>query len=107
MDRLQFPESDWKLLRKRLPGWQSAYMERLIEEYKALLDEDAPASKRFWALDERVRKDRTATGVIAEMKRSNMLFIISDLLSDEAITEEDLSGFSEELKEAAIRISRR
>ncbi len=94
MDRLQFPESDWKLLRKRLPGWQSAYMEKLIGEYKSLLDEDIPASTRFWALDERIRKDRTATGVIAEMKRSNMLFIISDLLSDGAITEEDLNCFS-------------
>ena len=107
MDKLQFPESDWKLLRKRLPGWQSAYMGKLIEEYKALLDEDAPASKRFWALDERIRKDRSATGVIAEMKRSNMLFIISELLRDGAITVKDLDDFSEELKEAAIRISRR
>lgn len=27
-------EKDWKLFKKKLGGWQEAYMDRLIEEYK-------------------------------------------------------------------------
>jgi hypothetical protein len=30
----QVNEKDWKLFRSRLPGWQEAYMGKLIEEYK-------------------------------------------------------------------------
>lgn len=30
-------ESDWKLFRKKIPGWQAAYMERLVQEYVAFL----------------------------------------------------------------------
>ena len=26
-------ESDWKLLRKLVPGWQERYMDKLIKEY--------------------------------------------------------------------------
>lgn len=38
MNKRQFPESDWKLLRQKLPSWQEAYMGCLVEEYRALLD---------------------------------------------------------------------
>lgn len=54
---LNVKESDWKLFRKKLPGWQERYMDCLNREY------------------------------------------IQILSGDEAITEEDLDGFSEELVE--------
>ena len=28
----ELKEKDWKLLRKKLPGWQEAYMDGLVEE---------------------------------------------------------------------------
>jgi hypothetical protein len=31
-------EKDWKLFKKKLGGWQEAYMDRLIEEYKDILN---------------------------------------------------------------------
>lgn len=34
-------EKDWKLFKKKLGGWQEAYMDRLIEEYKDILNSDA------------------------------------------------------------------
>ncbi len=41
-------EHDWKLLKKRLPGWQEAFMASRIEGYvKLLSDETKLASARF------------------------------------------------------------
>ena len=88
----QINEKDWKLLRKRIPGWQEAYMDRLNREYVELLECDQPASTKFWALDKRLREDKKKTGVVADMRRSRMNLILASLLATS-----DLEGFSEEL----------
>ena len=50
---------DWQLLRKRLPGWQEAFMVSRIKEYTKLLsDETKLASERFWQLDKMIKEDR-------------------------------------------------
>lgn len=43
-------EKDWKLFKKKLGGWQEAYMDRLIEEYKDILNSDASSFDKYWAL---------------------------------------------------------
>ena len=43
----KFSEKDWKLFRKKISGWQEAYMERLNREYIALLNEEGDASESF------------------------------------------------------------
>ena len=91
-------ESDWKLLRKNLPGWQEAYMDRLNHEYIELLSGEGTPSEKSGALVKRSQKEKYDTGVVADMRRSNMEFVICDLLAEKAITMEDLSDFSEELK---------
>ena len=92
---------DWQLLKKRLPGWQEAFMASRIKEYTKLLsDETKLASARFWQLDKMIKEDRKKTGVIAEMSRSDKDLILLNLLREGAITESDLEGFSEELIEA-------
>ena len=53
----QSEEKDWKLYREKLPEWQEAYMEQLIEEYAELLNSDKAASEKFWALDKRIRAE--------------------------------------------------
>ncbi|CAI3412121.1 multidrug transporter [Enterococcus cecorum] len=94
-------EHDWKLLKKRLPGWQEAFMASRIEEYvKLLSNESKLASDRFWQLDKMTKEDRKKTGVIAEMSCSDKDLILLNLLREGAITESDLEGFSEELIEA-------
>ncbi len=95
----QVKESDWKLFRSRLPGWQEAYMEKLNQEYIDLLSGPGSAAEKFWALDERLKKDRRSVGVIAEMRRSMMNINIMNLLADGVITSKDLEGFSEELRD--------
>ena len=51
-------ESDWKLFKKMLPQWQERYMEKLIAQYVEMLNGDSEASSRFWALEERLNRDR-------------------------------------------------
>ena len=92
-------ERDWKQLRKKLPDWQENYMDKLIHEYIDLLQGEGNPSDRFWALEKRIREDKKDTGVVADMRRSRMTWILHDLLREGAITLDDLDGFSEELKE--------
>ena len=92
-------ERDWKLFRSRLPGWQEAYMEKLIREYAAMLDDDQPASEKFWALEKRIKQDRKHPGVLlADVRRSTMYMHLLSLLLNGVITAEDLEGFSGELR---------
>ena len=94
-----YTERDWRLFRERIAGWQEAYMERLVGEYVAILTSDDNASDRFWALERRVCSDRNAAGVIVEMKRSRLTSNLAQLLREGAITEDDLDGFSDGIRQ--------
>ena len=83
---LNINEKDWRLFKERMPDWQERYMAQLNEEYIKLLSADVPASHKFWGLEKRINRDKRNTGVIAEMKRSNMYFCIIDLLKQKTIS---------------------
>ena len=102
----EFPEKDWKLFRKKLPGWQEEYMCRLCKEYMDLLGSDQSGASRFWELEKRVKTDRKKTGVIAEISRSKMIYNLVNLLAEGAITMDDLDEFSDDVKEAVKMIAR-
>lgn len=86
--------------KKRLTGWQEAFMASRIKEYTKLLsDETKLASERFWQLDKMIKEDRKKSGVIVELSPSDKHLILLNLLREGAITESDLEGFSEELIE--------
>ena len=98
-------EKDWRLFRSQLPGWQEAYMEKVIEEYKILLDRGEPASGKFWALDERIIQDKRNPGVLLrDVRRTNLETHLLQLLRYEVIRPDDLNGFSQELRERIIWI---
>lgn len=91
-------ESDWKLFRKRLPGWQEGYMERLVGEYMEVLGGEAPASERFWALEKRIREDKKRLGVvIRDVRRGTMRDVIARLVLDGAIVLDDLDDFTDDV----------
>lgn len=95
-------ESDWKLFKKMLPQWQERYMERLVGQYIEILNGSGEASSRFWALEERINRDKLSSGVIAnDIRRSTMHREIANLLIDNVITLNDLEGFTEETKSYA------
>ena len=95
-------ESDWKLFRKLLPEWQERYMGRLLGEYARMIAGQGLASDRFWNLQERLQKDVRKIGVRAEMKRSVMLMNLQSLLQEGAIANDDLDGFSDELRQSLL-----
>lgn len=99
MHRIDINEADWKLYRSRITVWQESYMERLCQEYAAVLTSDKNASDKFWAIFDRIKVDGTKTGVIARNARSSMIINIVNLLQEGAITDKDLEGFSDELIE--------
>ena len=92
-------EKDWKLFRKKMPEWQERYMGRLCDEYAEILNRDVNPSDKFWTLLERLKKDSYDVGVNAEMSRSKMHRNIASLVSEGAITIDDMDGFSDELQE--------
>ena len=95
-------KSDWKLFKKMLPQWQERYMEKLIGQYVEMLYGDSEASSRFWALEERLNRDKLSSGVIAnDIRRSTMHREIANLLIDSVITLDDLDGFTEDIKSYA------
>ena len=95
----EFKESDWKLFHKRLPDWQEAFMDRLNREYIRILTADGTPSDRFWKLEEKILEDKKYTGVQCNPRRSNFVLLIRQLLTESAITLEDIDGFSDELQE--------
>lgn len=82
-------------------------MEKLIKEYASLLNEKKPASEKFWELESLIKKDKHKPGVIIEMRKSEMVYNIIELLNEHVISLDDLSDFSEELKETVSIFLRR
>ncbi len=103
----EISKADWKLYRTRLAVWQEAYMERLAREYIEILSGEGSGSEKWWALEKRIKEDRKSPGVIVEVKRSNVPWVLLDLLRCQAITPEDLNGFSDELTERVLWIYKR
>ena len=77
-------------------------MDRLNHEYIELPSGEGNLSDKFWALEERIRQDKKDSGVQAEISRSNMKFILMDLLDEGAITAADLDGFSDDLRDSLL-----
>ena len=96
---MNISEKDWKLFRKKVPQWQEAYMDRLDREYIAILSGNENSSEKFWNLYDRINADVNCVGVQIRMSRSRMIQNIISLINEGAITLDDLSDFSDELRE--------
>lgn len=103
----EISKSDWKLFRQKMPDWQERYMERLDKEYIELLSSDKPASTKFWELYERMKSDKKSKGVIIEYRKNQAVWDIMTLVNDGIISMEDLSDFSDELKEEIEFLAKR
>ena len=103
---MQVNEADWKLFRQKLPGWQEAHMEKLVKEYAAVIAGSGKASDKFWELEKRIREDKRKTAVLArDIRRSNMLSLMMDLIHEGAISADDLDGFSKDLQDRLLALS--
>ena len=102
---MDISKKDWKLFRERLSDWQEKYMEDLIKEYVNFLNDDTkPASEKFWELEKRIKEDKRHPGVTMELKKSEVIWDMVHLIRLKVITSDDLSEFSEELRQEVKRI---
>ena len=96
---MQLSKQEWKLFRERLPQWQEAYMQHLVEEYQALLEKPGEASDKFWALDERIKADKKKPGVLLRVDKQTAVLDIVWFIHNGVIGMEALDGFSDETKD--------
>ena len=99
MQEQRFTKRDWALFRSKIGSWQEAYMGRLCDEYIELLSGDGDPSEKFWQLEKRIRSDKRNPGVQLEMTRTNFIYNIISLISNDVISMKDLEDFSDKLKE--------
>lgn len=76
-----------------------AYMDKLNEEYIALLKGKTVSVQKFWELHVCIQHDKHKVGVVAEMRCSKLIENNTSLLHEGTIKYEDLEEFSNELKE--------
>ena len=100
---MEVSKSDWKLFRACIGDWQEVYMERLVKEYRDLLDGAENASDKFWKLEERIKKDKKYPGAMLELSKGNMVIDIVALINSGVITVDDLGDFSDGLKDSGYR----
>ena len=96
---MEISKNDWRLFREKLPEWQENYMDRLINEYISLLNKEKASSEKFWELEKRINSDMRSPGVSVQFRKSDMLSIILRLISDGVICYDDLSEFSDDLRD--------
>ena len=95
----EITKHDWELLKFKVPSWQEKYMEALLKEYSVLINDDTLLpSQRFHNLEKRIKADGQKAGVRLELEKKHMVDIILKLINEEAISLDDLSDFSDELK---------
>lgn len=76
----------------------------LLKYANFLNDDKKPASEKFWELEKRIKEDKRHLGVIMEMSKSEVIWDIVRLIRLKVITYDDLSDFSDELKQEVERI---
>ncbi len=100
-------ESDWKEFRNIVPTLRERYLEKLIPELTATLRDHAQTpTERFWSAHERMKEiEKTLRACLDGHSRSRMMSYIFQMIRHQMMTEEDLAGFSEELRERVKRSS--
>ena len=80
-------------------------MEDLVKKYVNFLNDDKKhTSDKFWELEKWIKEDKRHPGVIMEMSKSEVIWDIVRLIRLKVITYDDLSDFSDELKQEVERI---
>ncbi len=98
----RYLEDDWRLFKRKIPGWQLSHMEKLCRSYEELLHGAGTWDEKFWTLSERIQRDQKSAGVSVDMRRSQLVANILGLIDDGVISMEDLEDFSDTLK-ATVR----
>jgi len=98
-------ESDWKTFRKMVPELRERYLKKTNEELKnLLLTPDQTPTERFWNTHEKITKEaKILHRCLDGHSRSRMASFIYMMLDCGLMDLDDLSQFSDELRESAKR----
>ncbi len=93
-------ESDWKRFRKIAPELRERYLEKKNKELlQILIDSGKTPTEQFWDTFEEMKKEkRILEECLDGHSRSNQFFFMVSMCNYGMMKEEDLDGFSEELK---------
>lgn len=72
-------------------------MSQLMDKYLSLIKEDTHASKKFWKLDEEIKKDKNTYGVKVALNKSEMINVIRWFIYKKVIDKDDVDRFSLEI----------
>ena len=94
-------ESDWKEFRNIVPTLRERYLEELIPELTATLQDDSQTpTERFWSTHERIQEiEKILRACLDGHSRSRMMSYIFLMIRHQMMTEDDLAEFSEDLRE--------
>jgi hypothetical protein len=102
-DEKRMSESDWKTFRKMVPELRERYLKKTNEELKnLLLTPDQTPTERFWNTHEKITKEaKILRHCLDGHSRSRMTSFIYTMLDCGLMNLDDLSQFSDELRESA------
>lgn len=94
-------EADWKNFRKIVPGLQERYLRERNAELSAMLrDESLTPTNQFWTASDQIDEiGKILRLCFAGHSRSKMIHYLMIMYRYQMLTEEDLDGFSDEVRE--------
>ncbi len=94
-------ESDWKQFRKMVPGLRERWLQERNQEIARLLTApDRTPTEQFWDAEEQFGKDvRTLEVCFDDHRRSKLVMTLVTMVRCGVLKDQDLEGFSDELRE--------
>jgi len=93
-------ESDWKMFRSIVPDLRERYLRERNSELSAILrDESLTPTNQFWNVSERIDEiGKILKSCLDGHSRSTMITYLMMMCRHQMLREEDLDGFSEEVR---------
>jgi len=93
-------EADWKRFRNMVPELRERYLESVNRELlREFSEPDKTPTEIFWAIQERTKKEaKILRQCLDGHSRSSMSMFLMKMYAEGMITEDDLSGFSEQTR---------
>ena len=101
MTNNQPAESDWKKFRSIVPELRERYLRARNTELIAIFQsESLTPTEKFWTASERMEEiGGILRTCLDDHRRSNMMHSLRLMYHHQMITDEDLNGFSEEVRD--------
>ena len=106
MKQDQPSEPDWKKFRMIVPELRERYLRERNSEIIAILrDESSTPTNKFWTASERIEEiGKILRSCLDGHSRSTMMNYLMIMCRHKLLTEEDLGGFSEEVRDRCTAI---